>query len=132
MNLVKYYHPRNNHSWPLESFFEPLFQRLLNAPTDSNQSAVQYNDTGEAYEIRLELPGYSKKEVVAEIDNDLLSISVNSPENEDNGTEKAKKRSFQLPENIDSRKSKALLENGVLTVTVPKKAASKPLKIKIG
>ena len=131
MNLIKYNHPRNSHCWPLESLFEPLFERLLSVPTDSSRSSVRFNDTGDAHELRLELPGYSKKEVHAEIDNDLLVISVSSGGNEETGTEKIKKRSFQLPENMDSRKSKASLENGVLTVTLPKKAARKPVRIKI-
>ena len=132
MNLIKYYHPRNNHSWPLESLFEPLFERLFNAPSGSSQSPIRYNDTGESYELRLELPGYSQKEINAEIDNDLLIISVTSGESEEDGGEKVNKRSFQLPEGINSTKSKAKLENGVLTVTLPKKAARKPLRIKIG
>jgi HSP20 family protein len=109
-----------------------MFEGLFNAPTDSSRSPVRYNDKGEAYELRLELPGYSKTEVNAEIDNNLLIISVTPKEREEDGDDKVKKRSFQLPEGIDSSKSKAMLENGVLTVSLPKKAARKPLRIKIG
>ena len=141
MNLIKYNNPCSRNPWSSESLFasplrglsmiEPLFERLLQTPHPSARSSVVFNESDDSYQLKIELPGFSKKDVEVEIDQNLLNLSLvlRGSEKEDGGVET--KRSIQLPEGIDASKSSASLENGILTVSVPKKVARKPSQLKL-
>ena len=141
MNLIKYKNPRGLNSWPFESLFgspirelsmiEPLFERLFQTPDPSARRSVIFNETDDSYQLKIELPGFSKKDVEVEIDQSLLHLSLVLRGSEKEDDEVETKRSIQLPEGIDASKSSASLENGILTVSVPKKVARKPLQLKL-
>ncbi|MCD7454219.1 hypothetical protein HAX54_023974 [Datura stramonium] len=90
----------------------------------------------EAYVFNVDLPGIKKEEVKVEIEDDrVLQISgERNVEKEDkNDTWHRVERSsgkfmrrFRLPENAKMDQVKASMENGVLTVTVPKEDVKKP------
>ncbi|XP_021277842.1 18.2 kDa class I heat shock protein-like [Herrania umbratica] len=97
---------------------------------------VDWKETPEAHVFKADLPGLKKEEVKVEIDDDrVLQISgERNVEKEDkNDTWHRVERSsgkfsrrFRLPENVKMDQVKASMENGVLTVTVPKVEAKKP------
>ncbi|KAM3692067.1 hypothetical protein ACB098_08G058900 [Castanea mollissima] len=97
---------------------------------------VDWKETPEAHVFKADLPGLKKEEVKVEVEDDkVLQIS---------GLQKVKKeekketwhrverssgkflRRFKLPENAKMDQVKAAMENGVLTVTVPKVEVKKP------
>ncbi|KAL1365184.1 hypothetical protein HN51_013267 [Arachis hypogaea] len=109
--------------------------------TSSENSAfvntrVDWKETPEAHVFKADLPGLKKEEVKVEIeDNSVLQISgERNVEKEDkNDTWHRVERSsgkfmrrFRLPENAKMDEVKAAMENGVLTVTVPKAEVKKP------
>ncbi|XP_057745946.1 17.3 kDa class I heat shock protein-like [Arachis stenosperma] len=109
--------------------------------TSSDNSAfvntrVDWKETPEAHVFKADLPGLKKEEVKVEIeDNSVLQISgERNVEKEDkNDTWHRVERSsgkfmrrFRLPENAKMDQVKASMENGVLTVTVPKAEVKKP------
>ncbi|XP_025638286.1 17.3 kDa class I heat shock protein-like [Arachis hypogaea] len=109
--------------------------------TSSDNSAfvntrVDWRETPEAHVFKADLPGLKKEEVKVEIeDNSVLQISgERNVEKEDkNDTWHRVERSsgkfmrrFRLPENAKMDEVKAAMENGVLTVTVPKAEVKKP------
>ncbi|MED6144796.1 hypothetical protein PIB30_118561 [Stylosanthes scabra] len=109
--------------------------------TSSDNSAfvntrVDWKETPEAHVFKADLPGLKKEEVKVEIeDNSVLQISgERNVEKEDkNDTWHRVERSsgkfmrrFRLPENAKLDQVKASMENGVLTVTVPKAEVKKP------
>jgi HSP20 family protein len=86
--------------------------------------------------FKADLPGLKKEEVKVEIEDDrVLQISgEKSVEKEDKNDQWHRVerssgkflRRFRLPENAKMDQVKANMENGVLTVTVPKEEVKKP------
>ncbi|XP_014510277.1 18.5 kDa class I heat shock protein-like [Vigna radiata var. radiata] len=97
---------------------------------------VDWKETPEAHVFKAEIPGLKKEEVKVEIEDDkVLQISgERNIEKEDKNdrwhrVERSSGkflRRFRLPENAKMDEVKASMENGVLTVTVPKEDVKKP------
>ncbi|KAK9057488.1 hypothetical protein SSX86_022324 [Deinandra increscens subsp. villosa] len=97
---------------------------------------VDWKETPEAHVFKADLPGIKKEEVKVEVeDGRVLQITgERNVEKEDkNDTWHRVERSsgkftrrFRLPENAKLDEVKAAMENGVLTITVPKEEEKKP------
>lgn len=133
--------PFSQDLWdPFEGFFTPS-SALANASTARDVAAftnarVDWKETPEAHVFKADLPGLKKEEVKVEVeDKNVLQISgERSKENEEKNdkwhrVERASgkfMRRFRLPENAKMEEVKATMENGVLTVVVPKAPEKKP------
>ena len=91
--------------------------------------------TGEAYEIAVELPGIPEDEIQLEIQGERLVVTGEKRSRcEESGrdfyfSERVYgrfRRSFQLPPDADLAKVSAMHKDGVLTVTVGKRALREP------
>ncbi|RDX65857.1 17.3 kDa class I heat shock protein, partial [Mucuna pruriens] len=99
-------------------------------------SRVDWKETPEAHVFKADIPGLNKEEVKVEIEDDnVLQISgERNFEKEDNKdtwhrVERSSgkfMRRFRLPDNAQIDQIKVFMENGVLTVTVPKQEVKKP------
>lgn len=96
---------------------------------------VKENDT--SFELELAVPGKAKDDFNIEIDRNVLTISSEfkneNEEMDDEGRYTLKefsyssfRRSFTLPETVNSENINASYENGVLNVTLPKKEEALP------
>ena len=91
-------------------------------------------DTGEAYKLEAELPGSKKEDIKIDVENDCLTISAERKlEQDDNKPNFVKRerfygsysRSFDVSGiNVDG--IEASYTDGMLNVTLPKKAAEVP------
>ncbi len=93
--------------------------------------------------IEAELAGYTQKEVEVNVDKHVLKLSSakqsNPEENKDQKTKslvreryyRAFERSFTLPEDIDESSIEGEFTDGVLTITMPKKAEVQPKSIEV-
>lgn len=98
--------------------------------------AVNIEELEDKYSLELAAPGKSKKDFNIELDNDLLTISSEIKE-ENRSEDKERnfsrrefsyesfKRSFTLPESVDTSKIKASYKNGILTLDLPKREEAK-------
>lgn len=96
-------------------------------------------DAGNELVLKTELPGVAEKSLNLSLHEDVLTLSgersVRAPEGyaahrQERGTMKFS-RSFALQHRIDAERTTAQLENGVLTVTLPKHPDEKPRQISV-
>lgn len=102
----------------------------------SNSFRTDITETNDAYKLEADLPGFKKEDIKVDIDDDILVVkaehSEDKDEKNDNGDYIRRERyygsytrSFNVSEiNVDG--ITAAYENGVLTLTMPKKAPVKP------
>ena len=93
-------------------------------------------DTGNAYVLEADLPGVKKEDIHIDIDGDRLSIHAQRSSNKEEKDEKgnyircersygAFSRSFDIS-GVRSEDISAAYENGVLTLTMPKREQTVP------
>ena len=134
---------------PLEDFFRGFFVRpvdfgghpLANVSTDAPQMRVDVKEKADAYEVHAELPGMKKEDIHVHIDGPVVSISAErKQEKETKEGDKVLRteryfgkvsRSFQLAQEIDEAQVTAKYTDGVLELTLPKKAATQARRITI-
>ena len=85
----------------------------------------------DAYELDIELPGYSKDNVKAELKDGFLTVSATVEKNNDEKDKDGRyirrerysgscSRSFYVGENVTEADIKAKFDNGILKINVPK------------
>ncbi|KAM0953454.1 putative small heat shock protein HSP20 [Dioscorea sansibarensis] len=97
---------------------------------------IDWKETPEAHVFKADLPGVKREEVKVEVEEGrVLQISGERSKEKEEKSERWRRverssgkfmRRFRLPENAKVDKVKATMENGVLTVTVPKEKVKKP------
>ncbi|MCL7030241.1 hypothetical protein MKW94_007775 [Papaver nudicaule] len=97
---------------------------------------IDWKETPEAHIFRADLPGVKKEEVKVEVEEGrVLQISGERSRESEEKNDKWHRverssgkflRRFRLPENAKMEEVKATMDNGVLTVCVPKVEQKKP------
>lgn len=108
----------------------PRFGTLINEPETARVNADLYEDEGNVY-ARFELPGFKKDEMNVQLENSVLTLSVERKGKDEEDDSLSFERSVTLPDGIAADKVTAKYEDGVLTVTLPKTPERKPKLIEI-
>ncbi|KAL5125419.1 18 class I heat shock protein [Glycine soja] len=119
---------------PLEGF--PFSTANAGDSSAIANTRVDWKETPQAHVFSVDLPGLKKEDVKVEVeDGRVLQISgekTKEQEQKDDRWHRIERstgkfmRRFRLPENAKMDQVKAAMENGVLTVTVPKEEQKKP------
>lgn len=110
----------------IDSFFNSDF---FPSTLSTGQMKVDIKENDKEYILEAELPGINKDEINIELRDDMLTISVERneqiEETKDNYIRRERRygsqsRSFYI-ENVKTEKIKAKFENGILSISLPKK-----------
>ncbi|XP_030922868.1 18.1 kDa class I heat shock protein-like [Quercus lobata] len=115
--------------------YDGLFTSVRETSSFANLR-IDWKETPEAHVFKADLPGLKKEEVKVEVEEGrVLQISGERSKEQEEKNEKWHRverssgkflRRFRLPQNAKIDEVKASMENGVLTVTVPKVEEKKP------
>ncbi|MCA6216215.1 Hsp20/alpha crystallin family protein [Ideonella sp. B7] len=120
-----------------DEFFRDMapgfFVRPLHGEGLPQQIKVDVKEDAENYVVHAEMPGVSKDDIHVTIDGPVVSLSaeIKQTDEKKDGERVLRSeryfgsvsRSFQLPMDIDEARAAAKYDAGVLTLTLPKKAA---------
>ena len=113
-------------------FSFPDIDKALYGKHAKNEMKTDVRETEDGYELDIDLPGFKKDEVTAQLDNGYLTIQASKGLDKEQKDKKGKyihkeryagsmSRSFYVGDNMKQEDIKAKFENGVLTLQVPKK-----------
>ena len=110
---------------PIKTFFGDFVPSNF-----TNSPKVNVKETDKAYEIEIANPGFGKDDTKIEIKNGIIYVSMTNesqegPEDEKYHVQQWSKSSYNeswnIPENVIEEQISAKHDNGVLTITLPKK-----------
>lgn len=122
----------------LRRFLRPA--RLEGMP-EAPQIRLDVQESDNAYQVKAELPGVKKEDIHVSVDGNYVNISgevkQEIDEKKDGKVLRSERyfgsvsRAFSLASEVDDSAVIAKLDNGVLSLTLPKKAAAKAKRINI-
>jgi HSP20 family protein len=131
MTLIKLKNDRFGAPRMFNEMVEDFFNHEV--PTFNRSTpATNVSETKEKFSLEIAAPGMNKEKMKINVEGNLLTVSGENEVNEqkENYTRKefsfnSFKRTFTLPENIDSVNITAEYINGILNVNIPKKVEVK-------
>ena len=120
-----------------DDFFDDFARPAKRNTAYAQAPAVMRTDVKEkedSYELEIDLPGYKKENVKAQLKDGYMTITAEAKKDTDEKAEDGKyirrekyygtcSRSFYVGKNVTEEDIKAKFEDGVLKITVPKKQA---------
>ena len=102
--------------------------------------ATDVSETPEAVTLRLEVPGLNRDQIRIAVENNMLTVRGEKTQETSSENEKFRRtersfgsfeRSFSLPAYVDTGNVQASLQDGVLSVTLPRREETKAREIQI-
>jgi HSP20 family protein len=132
----------------IPDLFTDLFRRFMRAPDwlpsmpSPEEMKVDIVESDKAYVLKADIPGAKKEDVRVHIDDNFVNISAEIKEDKapaGNGTRTllhelhygSMSRGFSMAQQIDEKLAQAKFENGILTLTLPKRPESQGTLLKI-
>ncbi len=119
-------------------YVRPLHGDPLPSPS---QMKVDVKETDSGYTVQAEVPGVPKEDIHVSVEGNVVSLraEVRQLDQQVEGEKVLRSeryfgqvaRSFQLPADIDAAQAKAKYDNGVLTLTLPKKQGGNAQRVAI-
>jgi HSP20 family protein len=121
----------------LERFFAPV---TAETPTARNP-ALDVAESDRAYTVKLDMPGVVKEDVKVSVEGRQVSVQAQSEKADERRegerivyrerSATAYARSFTLAAEVDQAEAQAKLENGVLTLTLPKRGVRSAAQVTV-
>jgi HSP20 family protein len=109
-------------------------------PASAFAPTFEVKETNDSFVVKADIPGVDEKDLDIAVHNGVLTVSGSRQSEERKEGESfalyerqygSFSRSFAMPDMADGERIEANLANGVLTLTIAKKAEAKPRKISI-
>ncbi len=124
------------------ALFEDTLNRFFSEPTAARPwcPAVDISENENALVLSADIPGVRMEEIEIKLEHGTLTLSGArefQKQDEKGGYHRIERsygkfqRAFSLPDTVDAEKVEAAFDNGVLTITLPKKEVAKPRTIKV-
>lgn len=116
-------------------FGERLFDDFMDFPfrgkMENQMMKTDIKDAGDHFELMMDMPGFKKEDVKAQLKDGMLTIEANTSTANDEKDENGRyirrerftgscSRSFYVGENVTQEDIKAKFEDGILKICVPK------------
>jgi HSP20 family protein len=125
--------------------FEDMFRGLNLRPMsreyeNAMDMRMNVSEDDKSYRVSIDMPGIKKEDIEVSVEGNQITISAEVKREKTSDTEKElyserfsgkAYRSFSLPFEVDSSKSEAHYDGGVLALTLPKKASSESKRLPI-
>ena len=110
-----------------KSLFDEFFQDFDNfvRPSFSGVTTLTKDDV---HSVSIDVPGFAKEDITIDIHEGILSIQGEKAIGE---SQREISRRFSIPDAIDIENISATVENGILTINLPKSAISTKRTIQI-
>ena len=118
----------------LDRNFERFLAAAVSDDRDTRKPALDVVESNKAYTVKLDMPGVSKEDVKVSVDGRQVSVQAKNEKTDERAEGEqlvyrersniSYARSFTLATEVDQAEAGAKLENGVLTLTLPKRGAS--------
>jgi len=126
----------------LDGLFNDFFRPALVWENNSEPQPIRVDvrETADAYTVSAEIPGVKKEQIAVEIEGNEVTISAETAREAQKDGEKWLRterffgktaRRFALPQDLDEAKAEAKFADGVLELTLPKKAVVTGRKIQV-
>lgn len=131
---------------PFDELFNELsrgfFVKPLAVPEDGElKMKLDVKEDEKAYTVRADIPGVKKEDIHVDVDANAVTLRAEvKKEKEEKKDEKViysersygmVSRSFSLPAEVDADGAKAEYKDGVLSLTLPKKAGAQARRISV-
>lgn len=134
--------------------FDSMMRRMNDVFDEVNRGGIRFEvgdftprvdvaETDGSITLHAELPGIDKKDVKITVNEGNILTIAGEKKREEKTEDKEKNymriersygsfaRSFTLPDNVATENINAAFDNGVLTITVPKKEPAKPKELEV-
>jgi HSP20 family protein len=125
---------------PLDRVWGDMARPALGWAAEVNAPAADILETANEIVVQLDLPGHKAEDIQIKVENDILSVQS---ERKLDGGRQAETyhrsersygkflRTFALPATVDSGRTVASYEAGVLQITLPKREDARPRTIQV-
>jgi HSP20 family protein len=125
---------------PMDAWFNELFNLRPGAAL-ANRARLEVAERDNHYEVRTELPGVDKDQISVDIDGAWVRIQAQREDRSEERegermlyselSQESYARAFELPQAVDTETAQARFDNGVLSLTLPKKSGGKSTRLNI-
>lgn len=118
-------------------YVKPLHGDPLPSP---GQIKIDVKENGSNYTVSAEIPGVRKEDIHVTIEGGMVMVRADVKQEDAHKDDKSLRseryfgsvsRGIQLPQDVDQAQAKAKYDNGVLTLTLPKKQGNGSQKLRI-
>lgn len=127
----------------MQSSMEKLFDEMSPFPRTAQiefSPSVDILEDKSHYVLKFDMPGIQRDQIRIELNNNVLTVSAERKEEQKQDDKRqylsevfygSYQRSFTLPTSVDEKKVDAKLQDGVLTITIPKSQGAEAKQIAV-